>query len=960
MPLFEKYPDIPINTWFSIPPEYKENLIQAILDIVTNMLAAAATKNNTKVELCIKKFLLFPVNFLRLEYGSNHIGRLKLLESLNRARGNLLPLAMRQKSINPQDQNSNPDDLNAKHVKKLFDQFRFRKAVQQINSNGTADMSVEANRTIIMKQFPFASQIDFPQIPHGTYKRIAIEPDNVRRAFNKMNSDSAGGLSQWTVPLLRTILINDTIAAGLAFIITAMINDEISDSLRPLLVDSRLATPFKEDGGIRGIGQTEIMLRASVRIIKEEMPKEHAEFKSGIQFALAVGGSQTALHRIQGLIEKRAHCAGEGRIYALSNDIKSAFPSVDRSLTVQTFFNDPHCRAAHHLCNFIYKKPSTVVSNTGEKFISAKGVTQGEGLAMLLFCKQIDEVYEKSNDAGRVLDNDFNAAAIADDLCQVGTIPAIRAALLKLKELCTAQGLELNLGKCKLLDVHDDLQPTPQDALDLVSEFGLKLEKGAMKHLGGTIGMDQLKRAQITANMCGKKTDSICKIIENEIMPAQSTVQYASLMLSSAYVHIGSVSTPEICKNPFDDANSRVQKSFLKRMGIEDKFDTPAVRTQLALRRSLGGFGFSTPIQQPALFVTALARAMKLSPDISKWFCGTPSTAGWNALLPHLIPCVRIGVDILDTISKIAHEARGNKANTTVERLDKFKFDETLLSQGVLPLIDEKLPKFHHTNMGTLQVKKIATLDSKLARRIGDISSDSARRFLFEPRATGYMSFKVDDRLFGKIVRAFCGIPHIDLPHDFRCGPPCNAMPDADHAHACFQEKKVSVTERHDAVTSMLKNITHSAGGQTLSEPRMRDAAGLGGKRGDLAITFDGKTTIIDTSIVHVPLTKSSAKDAIKQREQKKRQDYEKLAQVQGVDFVPFVFSSLGSMGNDAEKLLKHISEKAVHFGASTNSSLFFRRSLLSLLMTIHRSNVIIQEKGVRRCKPFQPNSNLL
>ena len=125
----------------------------------------------------------------------------------------------------------------------------------------------------------------------------------------------------------------------------------------------------------------------------------------------------------------------------------------------------------------------------------------------------------------------------------------------------------------------------------------------------------------------------------------------------------------------------------------------------------------------------------------------------------------------------------------------------------------------------------------------------------------------------------------------------------------------------------------------------------------------DGINYTVDVSIVHD--TKKLAKtieQGIVYRESAKITEYGKLSDEAKANriCVPFILSSMGTVGAHADALLKKLSERAVEHGFTKNSGLFYQKALALILVALHRGNAHIQNQGVanlRRLKPSNPHA---
>ena len=188
---------------------------------------------------------------------------------------------------------------------------------------------------------------------------------------------------------------------------------------------------------------------------------------------------------------------------------------------------------------------------------------------------------------------------------------------------------------------------------------------------------------------------------------------------------------------------------------------------------------------------------------------------------------------------------------------------------------------------------------------------------------------------------------------------------DPDHPHLCVKTRACSVAARHHAVAKALAEAASNAGVTYTLESRIDPLHNQ--RRDDVNITLDnvtGTNFMIDVSIVHD--TKQLAKtieQGIVYRENAKISEYGKLSEEAKENrvFVPFILSSMGTVGTHADLLLQKLSDRAVEHGYAKNSGLFYQQKLALILVALHRGNAHIQNQGVanlRRLKPANPHAH--
>ena len=166
------------------------------------------------IDQAIRDFLLFPLRHLR-QYGGGRRAQKKLRTSLSRALNNMeseplehRPAAAAAAAAAAEEVSA--EDRRAQRVMKYYRQGRFRKGTRMAMRRQMATMECERVRAIVERNFIAAPVEDFPELPENAMTYAVGDPKEIRETLRKMDSEAAGGPTQWTVPLLRTLVEDDT------------------------------------------------------------------------------------------------------------------------------------------------------------------------------------------------------------------------------------------------------------------------------------------------------------------------------------------------------------------------------------------------------------------------------------------------------------------------------------------------------------------------------------------------------------------------------------------------------------------------------------------------------------------------------------------------------------------------------------------------------------------------------
>ena len=194
---------------------------------------------------------------------------------------------------------------------------------------------------------------------------------------------------------------------------------------------------------------------------------------------------------------------------------------------------------------------------------------------------------------------------------------------------------------------------------------------------------------------------------------------------------------------------------------------------------------------------------------------------------------------------------------------------------------------------------------------------------------------------------------------------------DPDHFHACTQETRRSVNDRHNRIVYAVSAIAAAAGFRLQIEPpfpwvqprsadhsRSHDTKSGDREHGDLLLTRANQRILIDVSVTRPTAAsiRSAHRDvattplvAAAVVEKKKHNLYDAKCRHHGWTLVPFVMETYGGMGKEALKLLGTLSHAAINLKPLLAPHEFFSDACNAVSVALQSGNADVASAGCGR-----------
>ena len=803
------------------------------------------------------------------------------------------------------------------------------------------------NPQVIQKLFdlhPEPSSRDRPPIPEDA-PNVAVDPDLlvkiVRRAANGSSRDASG----WTAELLVVLLDDEECMAGLTDLIQDILNNNLNEDSRQLILLSKLIALQKanDPSTPRPIAIGGVLYKIAALYALELIRHQLLPIFDDIQLGIgAPGGAARAVHALQAAFDFR----GKGAT-GVFFDQKNAFNSASRSNMLLAVFSEASLAPIWKFVEFGYGGPSLLVLvQKGEivaSILSQDGSRQGDPLGSLLYCLFL---MPKIRDITSVCDQGSHSEfAIVDDLSVVtDEWEQAVGAFDKANEV-----LQLNKHKTKFLWPHDS--PPPAGLVQACRDRGVELLLGTAEVLGAIVGTGDSDFEDFAIH----KVESympLMDILKSSEFRAQIAVGILRSAMNNKLGYLMRALAPRHTRVACQMFDAHVQDTFCRIHRI-DSIKEGAEEGFLCLPKSLGGINIakSTDLNTAAYF----SQAVSAAPHIK-----APSNmCDDNEAIPAFIAdreaAYRYLVDVhhIPTCSSLLNE-EGDLAPGAI-----------LPTQGLLRNLAEfyngvDTKRFRLQSLISRRIAKarlqciLDSADSEVVAGFLSRMSKDASNWAFLTPKTHHTSLSNSDWI--QTIKFHLNRLPDDLVLKCACGKALSSSDpsSATHYRSCTLYKRRAVNVAHDDISSLCaehaKQIGLTAGFSKRPRGLKKNVTTDG-----WYIDVQGKRIDWDVTVSHLPAT-SYLKDARKpglitdRKEKSKLRKHLQACRIRGVDFVPFALETHGGIGNSARSHIEALCQQALavpYNNVEDGGVIKLKRRMLNeLSVVIQRGNAKVMRQG--------------
>ena len=349
----------------------------------------------------------------------------------------------------------------ATQVQALVETGRISSASRHLEGSAAVLPATPAVVETLHSKHPSGTVNPFGPLP-GPVNGSCPSEDTILDTFHSFKSDTAPGISGWTVPMLKIALRSKNVIKMVRSLCAAMLAGKAPG--QPMWCASRLIALAKPDGGVRPIAIGELVYRLCTKATLRHLLRP--DFLLPTQFGVGTpGGVEPIIHAVDQAVSNPQL----GHTHLVSLDFRNAFNTIDRCEIAAAA--RAHAPVMYRLAKWAYNSPADLVM-TGTPgtavpppLLSSQGVRQGDPLGPFLFSLGIRPLL---HDLAVALGPDCTVLAYLDDIYILSNSAGTLDSVHQFFHQCQPS-LHLNMDKSTII------------ALDSIHESGHKL-------LGSVVG----------------------------------------------------------------------------------------------------------------------------------------------------------------------------------------------------------------------------------------------------------------------------------------------------------------------------------------------------------------------------------------------------------------------------------------------------------------------------------------
>ena len=805
--------------------------------------------------------------------------------------------------IEPED---DPDARAARRAQLLMTRGHVRKATQVLHSTTTmTDLRTpEAQHEMLPLHPPLPATSILPPLPADAPHIILQDDAAFHRLLRQTDNGSAAGPSGWAGNMMSTLVTSELCRLGILALLKDILNGNIPDDARELLLASRLVALDKPNGGSRPIAVGELFYRLAGVIAIKKVTAAAARLLSPHQYGVGVSsGAERILHSLQhSLTDKHQKLA------MLKVDISNAFNTCDRARLLTELYDTPQLHDIYRIVDFGYSAPSSLLLQgcEGLSILSQQGVRQGDPLSALLFCLYMREVCNRV-----VAKAEVKLYGFFDDLNVVGKPDQVIAALKELQAVLPEVSLQFNTAKSRFVYFHDDSAPLMRSIRETLAHHNIECQGTWAEVMGAVVGKDE-NAVRIGINtMLG--SDDGNEAFFRRLQFKEVAVQSAMLLLRMCAVpkmnYVSRCIAPSCITEMTEQFDEHMVQAAMGKLNIYHHERTKETTRILRAKMKHGGFGLtSATFTSPAAYIGSLAAIHDAI--IFRQYHDAGHALPSDTLLHGWIE------SSMQLLQKATPDSSEHLPPSTSSFFHHYAHTKPTKSSSLQHTLSE-LASAHQHKASLRQAKAMRKQDkgAALAHAYATSASQAWTWKTVMPTAPRLTLADTQYRICARLnlrLQPFTGMGAVPAPCTL-CKKKEVSKDDPWHPLSCPKLSKGEVSVRHDAVMDALYHVVLAVGGQAIKEAKGLQAGS--NLRPDLDIAFPGRRFVTDVVVCH-PLAPGYAKKAAESRcavakimQSRKGGKYQQMAISHEAHLLPFAVETTGGLAPDALTLLEEISE---------------------------------------------------
>jgi hypothetical protein len=263
-------------------------------------------------------------------------------------------------SLKAKDEAAEFDKRSAVAAERLIKDCYMSRAMKRLckkNEKRTKSFSAVLND---LRHLHPQSNHSIPPLPSDS-PTLVVDPDDLAffDLLKSMDNGSSPGLSGMTGNMLAILADDIECRRYIAQFTAAVINGQLPDCIRRVLLASHLIGIPKSNNGTRPIAIGEILYRFASRYALSLVDKHSLhEIFLPHQFGVNVAaGCESVVHFVQQALDNQSE-----PYYALCIDMKNAFNEVKRDEMINTLFEHRTLSALYRLAHWCYSEPTSLIT----------------------------------------------------------------------------------------------------------------------------------------------------------------------------------------------------------------------------------------------------------------------------------------------------------------------------------------------------------------------------------------------------------------------------------------------------------------------------------------------------------------------------------------------------------------------------------------------------------------------